>query len=475
MPNAPDRSSEEILKELQGVDLEILDLTSEAPWDQLGQAAEQAKAIEDYLGSVIEDIGATKDDIAEKAEDLASASERFEEFLEIPEIKQGLEGVQGGLESSSNIIEEIQGGITDFKEFVETLQLGEGLTSENAQEQLEAAAEAFELIVGKLEPFIDLIPGLGAFIQLWGLGIARAAEVAGVLIEKTDAWNDIYSRTEGNEGDYLYFTSDALASIKLRKLRRKRAELYNDMIETGTAELAALDDINLPQHASDRHIAIETAIRQSSGAQVPLLTPAYKEWGRSTEALEDSSAAQGRAQTNFDAQSVVAEEAAVAAETETRHADDRLITKAEWEAAAKARTQTALDEANENLDAALDRQSDASAAHWAEVSGYRDSVKANLIRIIPSTNSGKGFSDSDYRWLASEFPQFSVTRAQVEAGAVASVSAATTPGAAASLIPDTPSGGVAGGAVAAAAMSTTVSGQGNRKRLMMVGGGVLAS
>lgn len=137
------------------------------------------------------------------------------------------------------------------------------------------------------------------------------------------------------------------------------------------------------------------------------------------------------------------------------------------------RTRSRLGEANESYDAAVDRHSAASAAHWAEVNGYRDAVKANLIRIIPSTNSGRGFSDADYRWLASEYPQFSVTRGEVEAGAVAGVAAAATVGAAASAIPETPTGAVVGGAGAAAAMSMTPNAQGNRRTLMMVGGGVL--
>ena len=471
MPDS-EPTSEDLLRQVQELDLQILDLSGEAPWEQLGQTADQAQAVEDYLGSVIEDIGSAKDDIGEKAEDFASAGEKFEELLEIPEVKEALEGIQGGLDSSTNLLEEVKGGVGKFKEFVETLQLGEGLTSDDAQEQLETAAEAFELIVGKLEPFIDLIPGLGAFIQLWGLGIKRAAEVAGVIIERTDTWNQDYSTTEGNEGDFLYQTDTALKAIRLEKLKLERAERFDQMIETGIAENAALDDINLPDKVTDRDIAVETAIRKSSGAQVPLMTPAYREWGDATKNLEEASAAQGRAQANFDAQSLLADEAAVAAETDTRFADDRLTTKAASAASARDRAQTALDGANANLDAAVDRHTEASAAHWDEVNGYRDAVKANLIRIIPSTNSGNGFSDADYQWLASTYPQFAVSRVEVEAGAVGGAVSAAATGAGAAVAGGSPMTGAVGGAVAGSAVSAGMSS--GTKKFVMIGGGIFA-
>ena len=84
MPTEPP-TSEELLRQVQELDLQILDLSGEAPWEQLGKTADQAKAVEDYLGSVIDDIGSAKDDIGEKAEVFASVGEKFEEFRSLKE------------------------------------------------------------------------------------------------------------------------------------------------------------------------------------------------------------------------------------------------------------------------------------------------------------------------------------------------------------------------------------------------------
>ena len=103
------------------------------------------------------------------------------------------------------------------------------------------------------------------------------------------------------------------------------------------------------------------------------------------------------------------------------------------------------------------------------MNGYYDAVKANLIRIIPGTNSERGFSDADYQWLAGEYPQFAVSREQVEAGSVASGTAATTPDAAPTDAMDAAAGAVVGGAAGAAAMSS-----GTRRTVMIGAGGLLA-
>jgi hypothetical protein len=100
------------------------------------------------------------------------------------------------------------------------------------------------------------------------------------------------------------------------------------------------------------------------------------------------------------------------------------------------------------------------------VNGYRDAVKANLIRMIPSTNSGTGFRDNDYRWLASNYPQFAVSRAEVEAAAAA----ATGVGAAA--VGATPAAGVVGGDVSAVGVAAGMSS--GTKKLVMIGGGIFA-
>ena len=297
----PDMSSEELLAKVNAIDQEILELTGGDSWEQLGQAAAQAQVVENFLGSVIEDITETREGIEDHVDDLVSAGEQFDELLgipeftellEIPEVEEIIEGLPGGLDDATEVVEEINGGVGKFNEFLSFLQHGEGLTSGNAQEQLEAAAEVYNVFVSKFEPLIDKIPGLGAFVQIWGLSISRAAEVAGVLVETVDTRSDTYADPNigGRPGKYLYLTDDALRANRITALKQERAELWNQMLETGAAERTATTDTEAPTHSSDADIAIETAIRQSSGAQVPPLTPAYREWGspRRTSILQGS-------------------------------------------------------------------------------------------------------------------------------------------------------------------------------------------
>lgn len=280
----PGVSSEELLAKINAVDQELLELTGGDSWEQLGQAAAQAQVVEDFLGSVIEDITETREGIEDKVDDLVSAGEQFDELLgipevtellEIPEVEEIIEGLPGGLKDATDVIEEIKGGVEKFNEFLSFLELGDGLTSGNAQEQLEAAAEVYNVFVSKLEPLIDKIPALGAFVQIWGLSISSAAEVAGVLVETVDTrvgWHTD-PNIGGRPGKYLYLTDDALRAIRITALKQERAELWNQMLETGAAELAAATDVDAQTEPTYLDHAIEDAIQQSSGAQVPPLTP----------------------------------------------------------------------------------------------------------------------------------------------------------------------------------------------------------
>ena len=87
----PGVSSEELLAKINAIDQELLELTGGDSWEQLGQAAAQAQVVEDFLGSVIEDITETREGIEDKVDDLVSAGEQFDELLGIPEVTELLE------------------------------------------------------------------------------------------------------------------------------------------------------------------------------------------------------------------------------------------------------------------------------------------------------------------------------------------------------------------------------------------------
>ena len=454
------------MRQIADIDGQIAELTTDPAWEQLGQVADEVQAVEDYLGSVIGDITSTREGIEEKIEDFSAVGEQVEELFEIPEVKEFVEGVQGGLESTENILGEIKGGVEKFNEFVQTLELGEGLTSGDAQEQLEAAAKAFEVIVDKLGPLVDKIPVLGAFIQIWGLGITRAAEVAGVLTETVQSHNDLYASIR--PGAYLYLTDEALADAKLTALKLKRADLLDRALNAATNEREESEAADLETTATDRDIAVETAIRRSSDAKPVAMTPVYREWMDSSKNLAEAKNQYHRATAQLDGLKDEAAKASVRAETYTGN-DTKLADQATSAAGAVERYEPTVEAAKENLESAIERHDAATAAHWDEINGYRDVVKANLIELIPKTNGGKGFTDLDYRWLAVTYPQFAVTKEQVLAGSGAG---AVLGGAAAGAVsPSTVS--PVGGAVGAAGMSAAGMSAGT-KRLVLIGGGAFA-
>ena len=415
----PGKSTEEAMVRIAEIDQEIAELHADDSWGELAEVAEKGQIVEAYLGSVIEDITETGEDIKESVEDYSSVGGKVKEFFEDPDVKKGIEGVQGGLESTTNILREIQGGIGKFNEFVSILQSGEGLTSGNAQEQLETAAEVYVVIVTKLEPFIDKIPVIGAFIQIWGLGISRAAEFAGVQVERVDSLNEGYAILR--PGRVLYATDESRRSDRIRDLEYERAQLLNDALESATAELEGADDID-PEadiDTTDRDIAIGTAILRSSGALPAPKSAAYQDWVDSSRNLDTARNARVRAQIEYEARSHDAEVAQIAAENSSSGVDhDKLDQQAESAARSRDGYRSTVDDANANFDAAVEDYRPAEAAHRAEVQGYNDTVKANLIKLIPSTNSGAGFTDTDYQLLASEYPQFAVTPEEVAAGRI---------------------------------------------------------
>lgn len=120
-----------------------------------------------------------------------------------------------------------------------------------------------------------------------------------MLVDTVDERNALYAIFY--PGGHMYPTGETLKADKIRKLEFRRAQLWNEMIEAAGDERDAANDVGGAVGLTDRDVAVETAIRQSSGARVPSKTPAYEEWSASTANLEAARDAQGVAQSNFDA------------------------------------------------------------------------------------------------------------------------------------------------------------------------------
>lgn len=408
----PEQTTSQLMAEIAELDQQIAQFDNQFPWEELGNAAQQAESVDNYLGSVIEGIGEAGEQIDEQFEDFSEAADlldgllgdsEFTDFLgEVQE--EFVDPVKGGLESSTNILEEVQGGVEKFKEFVEILQLGEGLTSDDAQEQLETAAEAFEFIVGKLEPFIDKMPVIGTFIQLWGLGIKRAAEIAGVLTEIVAEHNDTFSSIEGNEGQYLYWTDEALRDKRYRDLVNRRGELMDQALNSARSDRDATEPLD-DGKAAPYEIVVESALQNSADARPDINSQAYKDWVASSRALEAADGERTEAYGAYlDEKGKLADANFALDSAGDTGADTSLEDARDSQAGAVERAEANLEQKNAAFDKAAASHREATAAHRAEGQAYDEAVKTEIHRL----NEYEQLSDDQLDLLRLDYPQWDI-------------------------------------------------------------------
>ncbi|HUH07090.1 MAG TPA: hypothetical protein VML96_04700, partial [Egibacteraceae bacterium] len=413
----PDRSLEEINAEMQEVDRQLLELTGSAGSGQVAEFGSDLEQVQGFLNATMEDLGEVKGDIEGYVDDLKNMTVQMEELLDQPDVKEFIDGVTGGLESTANIVEKVKEGLGEVGEAAATLELGERLTSDDAREQIEALADAFEAVTDKLGPLIDAVPGLGAFFKIYGMAIRNIAESAGVLTEITARNNQLYETIR--PGQHLYITADTLKSDQIRDLETKRARLMDEAIQAATDERIAREQGELGSGVTEVDIVVRTAQRKAADAQPALNSAARSAWVDSSRRLEAATAARESARANLMFARDDAARASTALETARGSASDSaaLEARAQMTASALERAQARMDEANSEFDEAVESHNQASAAHHAEIDAYNSAVTAEIISLIPYANKGKGFTNIDYALLSSQYPQWSVRPGEAAAPA----------------------------------------------------------
>jgi len=364
-----------------GVD-KLAELNSGGNREHLDQAKADLDQVREFLDKSHGDIDGAKDNIGETVEDLESMSDGLKELLKDPDVKKAIDGVKGGLESTSNVVGKVEEGLEKVDELLESLQKLDDLTKEDAQEQLEAFAEAFETVVDKLDPLIKLVPGLGAFLGIYALGIRNIAESAGILSAIVDRNSTLYADL-GRDG-YLYLTSDALKQIAISELEARHEQLVEEGLEIAREERGARERADLSIQNTDVEAAVKSALRSSLCTEPGALSPAEQAWGAATTALAGAEEAHNAAATNL--------EFAGDASPETT-----------------ARLQEELRLRESELADARDTLESAAAEKDAEWAAYHDCVKSEIARFGAHANTGAGFSDLDYLYLAYTYPQWTLT------------------------------------------------------------------
>ena len=405
------RSLEEINAELQEVDRQLLELTTETDWQPVEQFGSDLGQVEAFLETNLEDFGEVTEGIEEYVDDLRGMGPEMEDLLDKDGVKKFIEGVTGGLDEASNVIGAVKEGLGQLGEAAAALQLGEGLTSDDAQEQIEAFGATFETVTDKLGPYISVVPGLGAFFQIYGMAITNIAESVGVLPQRVDRDNDWYETIGGRPGHHLYTTTETIKSDKIRALEFKRSQLWDEAMEAATDERIAREEADLGSGVSEVDIVVHTALTHSTDAQPQANSDEYQAWVTSSNGLEAAEEERESARANLWLATQDDVEASTRLETASSSASDTaaLEANAQATAAARERAQTRMDDANGNFDQALETHNEATAVQRAEFTAYDDAVRTEIIRLIPYANASKGFDDSDYAELAREYPRWTVS------------------------------------------------------------------
>jgi hypothetical protein len=381
----PQLTSQEVTEHLAGLDAEDSEIDkwidsaqqkTEGLFKEFADAGDVTpESLDEEIEEFTESVTEVMDGLTESA---SSTSSGIKELLERPDIKQHLDQLQGGVGKGADLAEGINNGIEKVDGVLETLQHLDDLTSGDAQTQLNAAADAFDDLVGLFGDSITMIPGLGAFLSLYGKAFRGAAHSAGVIQGIADRNNRLFQMDD--PGTYLWMTDEALRMNRIRDLEQERSVILDDGLAAATAERLARDPANYKGTALDRDIAVEMGIRSANDARPDINSPAYTAWAASTHSRDAAREKLGAARVNLNATQGDLVRAEVAMERPAGTSDALKDAQALAVAQTDAKSaQKQFDAAGAEYDTALESHAEATAAHRSEIDTYNNAVRQGII------------------------------------------------------------------------------------------------
>lgn len=465
------RSLDEINADLLAKQAEIDELRADGSFSEtLDNVDSDLQGVRDFIDQTSKDITAAGEKIGEDFDEMSEIVTDFGDVLGTEGVQESIaeavdagsevvEGVRGGLDSTTNVTGQVQEGLDSLAEAIKLVQQIDDLRTAEGAEALEALAEVFETVVEELGPFIEFVPGLGAFFQLYAAGIRNIAFSAGIMEQIVGRNLELYQ--ELRPGQYLYLTPDGMRATRLRALEYEYNQLFDEAMEAAGDELIARDAVDMDGPPSSVDMVVGSAIRSTAGPDIN--SEARQNWVASSNELDSANA--GRTEA-LGAHLAAEDELAtweIRLETAGSHTDVA-ATQGRYDMAQDAvgRTATNLSNANATFDTALGNCTRDRAAFQAETDAYNEAVKTEIFRL----NGFEHLTDGELATLAIMYPQWDIRGWQP-----AAVAAAAT-GVGAAAVGSTPTAGAVGGAVSAAGVSAGMS-SGTRK-LVMIGGGIFA-
>lgn len=390
------------------------------PREEVARVNNAVDQIREVLESTSGDASEVKDKIEEHLGDLRNASAAVREALSDPHIEELTEGVTGGLDTAASILDAANEAIGPVDEALDLLEQAFELADAQPAAQLEALANALEAANERLGPLIERIPGLGQFFELYVLAVRNIAasvqQIEAVKAQSERIWATI------RPGTRMYFvprTAQERLGDEIRELDGEIAATTQQMIELARAEREATptaDGIPEPE------VVVRSAESRCQEQRVLTNDPRIQAWSDAARAREAADERLSNARGGFELACQDADRAESALATATSPAArqgsanlDQLRADVAGAHSARASAGELLQEAEANYDEAAAGERAARAPLDAAIDAYRDCVKQQIIGLIGFANRGGGFSDSDFSYLGSMYPQYAVTREEFEA------------------------------------------------------------
>ncbi len=166
--------------------------------------AQRFDEVNEAIKMVKEAMEATKEDtssFAENADKLGKLLNKVDRSNK--NLKQFLEGVSGGLESSSNLMGEMNEALGKIDTAMGILEPLVHSQEASPSEVLEEFANYFEKVTEVIGPLVEGIPVLGVFLDIYINGIRACAQSAEQIERVVEERNRIYEKVKGGEDLYI--------------------------------------------------------------------------------------------------------------------------------------------------------------------------------------------------------------------------------------------------------------------------------
>ena len=182
----------------------------------------------DEVNEAIKMVKETMDTTEEETSSFAEKVDRVGKLLNKVDrsngkLKEFLEGVKGGLESSSNLMGEANEALDKIDTAMGILEEVISAQEASPSEVLAAFANYFEKVTDTIGPLVDGIPVLGVFLDLYIDGIRACTQSAEQIEKVVEERNRIYEHLTGRE--HLYIRPSTPQERQLQKKREMEEEL----------------------------------------------------------------------------------------------------------------------------------------------------------------------------------------------------------------------------------------------------------